>query len=423
VTIQPTASPLSTAERTPTLIPTPTDVVIQGTITLWHSWDESELPALVQVIADFQNIYPNVLFDVLYIPDEVLRGRFEEEARAGGGPTLLLGPAQWGPALYDAGLLSDLTQLAEEQMLANINQAAFEAVQYKDAIIGLPHTIQGVVLFRNLNIVPDSARTYEELIVLANSSTREDKVGAMLERSFFYSGAHLNGIGGRLMDNDGLPVFIDEKGEEWLDLLIKFEQVGPTDYYTDQDLVFFNEEKVGLIIDGTWNMLSSAETIGYNKFVIDPWPAYGDGALSGYVLSNNIYLSTRITEDQQRASWKFMQYLLSPEAQTILVEIDHLPSVEGVHISDPAKGRLLTQVMSALSEGVTYPVNPRFEAYSIPMDIAIKQVLEEGASPAEALQIAHDSILISISEMEITPTPPETSTPTPTLTTTPTVAN
>ncbi len=49
---------------------------LAGTIVLWHSWKESEIPGLNAVIAAFQEQYPDVTFDVLYTPHEDLRGKF-----------------------------------------------------------------------------------------------------------------------------------------------------------------------------------------------------------------------------------------------------------------------------------------------------------------------------------------------------------
>ena len=59
-----------------------------------------------KVIAAFQGMYPDVQFDVLYVPFDDLRGKFETAAATGGGPSVLIGAADWGPALFDAELVS-----------------------------------------------------------------------------------------------------------------------------------------------------------------------------------------------------------------------------------------------------------------------------------------------------------------------------
>ena len=115
----PRTQPGATATRTPrpTQAITPTPTVIQGTVSIWHSWSEDQVPALVQILAGFSVHYPNVLFDVQYIPSEDLRRAYEVQTLNNSGPALLLGPAEWGPYLYDIGLISDLGNLIDENLL------------------------------------------------------------------------------------------------------------------------------------------------------------------------------------------------------------------------------------------------------------------------------------------------------------------
>ncbi|MBN1147471.1 MAG: hypothetical protein JXA78_09455, partial [Anaerolineales bacterium] len=137
---QPTPAPpptvTSTPTRSPTLTPTPTEFVMRGTVRLWHSWDEAEMPALVQIRDGFRALYPDVHFDVLYVPANDLLARYQAEAFEGRGPGLLLGPAEWGPELYDAYLLADLSSVASESLLGSLNQPALGAARYKGALIG-----------------------------------------------------------------------------------------------------------------------------------------------------------------------------------------------------------------------------------------------------------------------------------------------
>ena len=379
----------------------PPEEEVMGTITLWQSWKENEIESLNEVIAAFQEKHPDVQFDVLYVPFDDLRGKFETAAATGGGPTVLIGAADWGPALYDAELVADVRGFTNAPFLASINEAALGAVKYKGALIGLPETIKGVVMFRNTDIIAEAPATFDDLVAAAQAATQGDVVGANLERGFFFSAAHLDGIGGQLMDRDGNPMFNDEKGVEWLNLLNSFSDAGPTEYYTDNDVNLFKAGKAGIIIDGTWNTASLAEAIGADKLAIDPWPAFGEeeGAhLSGYVQTENIYLSANAEGDDQMAAWKFMEFFLSAEAQAILADptkAGHIPAVAGVEVSDPH----MVQAMEAFAAGAVFPVIPEMGAYWGPMDTALQSVFDEGADPADALQQAFDSITAAIEEI------------------------
>jgi ABC-type glycerol-3-phosphate transport system substrate-binding protein len=136
--------------------PTPTEIVVRGTLTVWHSWEEAQRPALLRRIAAFQALYPDVQFDVLYIPSIDLRASFEAAAAEGGGPSILIAPAEWGPELFDRGWVVDLNGLAQPELLQTFNPAALGTLQYNGALIGLPNNIQGAVLYRNNSLVFDA---------------------------------------------------------------------------------------------------------------------------------------------------------------------------------------------------------------------------------------------------------------------------
>lgn len=372
---------------------------------MWHAWDEAYMPALAQITQDFRALYPDVSFDVLYVPGENMQARYEVEALAGNAPALLLGPAEWGPPFYDAALIADLSGMINDDLLETLNQPALGAVRYKGALIGLPYAIQGVVLYRNKDISTLGPNTFDELVALAQSSTIGEDVGAMLERSFFYSGAHLNGIGGQLMDENGLPAFNNSKGLEWLELLRAFELAGPPNYFTDEDLELFKTGRIGWIIDGTWNLDTLAEAIGPEKLAIDAWPAYQDGRLSGYVRAENLYINPRIQSQDMFVTIKFVEHFLSPGAQSHLAEVGRIPAASGVTISDTVNGPLLVQAIAALATGTTYPVVPEIAFYNIHMDVALRSYFEEALPPEQVLQTAHDAILTSVAQSQPTPTP------------------
>jgi maltose-binding protein MalE len=90
------------------------------------------------------------------VPFDDLRGRFETAVATGRGPTLLIGASDWGPALYDAGLVADVSTLASADFLDTINQAALGAVWYKDALTGLPNQQKGIIMYRNKGIIADA---------------------------------------------------------------------------------------------------------------------------------------------------------------------------------------------------------------------------------------------------------------------------
>jgi arabinogalactan oligomer/maltooligosaccharide transport system substrate-binding protein len=402
-----TQSTKPTATRTlePPPYPTPTEVEIQGTVRIWHSWNEPERISLAQIIDGFREIYPDVYFDVLYIPVEDIQARYGFETQEGSGPTLLLGPAEWGPALFEANLIQDLKGALQSSIIAGVNKPAMGAAYYKEALIGLPYAIQGIVLYRNKEIATLSPKTLDELITMAQTATQGEDVGTILERSYFYSGAHLNGIDGQWMDSDGMPTFNNERGLAWIELLRTFEQAGPVNFMTDQDIEYFESGRVGWIIDGTWNMQTLAEALGAEKLAIDPWPICEYGRLSGYVLPDNFFLSSRAEGNNREAAIKFIEYFLSPQAQNNLSAVGRIPAISNIQLTDSDTSSLITQAMAALAEGTAYPVLPVMSIYNMNVDVALRAIFEEGVPPAQALQNAEEAIQAAIQQGQMTPTP------------------
>jgi maltose-binding protein MalE len=355
-------------------------------VTIWHSWNATETQTLEDVIRAFQDIYPNVKFVLTYVPVDELQAQYERAAYLGNGPSLLLGQADWGPGYYDKGLIADLSSIADKQFLATINPAALNEATYRGALIGLPYAIRsGVVLYRNKTILPKAAGSFDELVALSKTATHGGTVGAYLEWSFFFSAAHLDGLGGQLMDRNGDPTFNSSVGVAWLNLLHAFKQAGPTEFNGNRDMEAFKAGKAGMIIDGTWNKNQLAQAIGLQNLAIDPWPTYQSGHLAGYLQTDNIYLDSDTSGDQRYAALQFMGFFLAREVQAIMTRAGHIPAVMDVKADDP----LMVQEMAAFKGAVAYPIRREINAYWDPLQAATLSVVNGSADPVSALLQAY----------------------------------
>ncbi len=409
--IAPEGAPAVSATPTPhgllLITPTLTPSLPTGTVSIWHSLQDDELPALLRPIDEFRKANPGVQFDVTYIPSLDLRVAYEQAALQGRAPTVLVGAADWGPSLYDQGLVADLSSLAPQELLDRLNPAGVETGRYKDALLGLPLNLDGIVLYRNGLIAPIGPATFDELVTFAQSATEGGAVGAILDRGFAYSGAHLNGLGGKWINADGTPAFNDENGLEWAALLGAFEQAGPVEYQSDNDLQLFKEGRVGMITEGTWQSQNLAEAIGADNLVIDPWPLVSGGALSGFVRADSVFLNPRALEEDHQISWEFVKTLFTPQSQAGLAQVGFIPAIDPAQITAAgAEARiedaLISQAMAALAGGAAYPIHPQFASYLPYLDIAIQSIFNGEASAADALQTAEDAIL---AELQSTPEP------------------
>jgi maltose-binding protein MalE len=176
-------------------------------------------------------------------------------------------------------------------------------------------------------------------------------------------------------------------------MMDRFTEAGPAEYYTDNDVNLFKAGNAGIIIDGTWNLNDLAAAIGEENLSVDLWPA----GMSGYVQNDNIYMGANAEGNDQQATWAFMKFLLTPEAQKILTENNkgYIPSVAGVEVPD----RLRQEAFAAFEGGTAFPVIPEMGAYWGPMDTALKSVFDQGTDPAAALATAEEAVNAAIVEI------------------------
>jgi maltose-binding protein MalE len=394
----PTASLQPTVSPTGGPLPTPTETRLRGTVSIWHAWDEQKRPALLKVIQDFQSIYPDVTFDVQYVPPIDLKAAFEAASLDGAAPDIVIGDGAWGPEWYDHGWVADLLENPSNDLINSLNPAGIEAARYQDALIGLPVSLEGVVLYRNRNIILASAETLDEMVAFARQVTKGDVYGTYLERSFYYSGGHLMGVGGSLMDSEGYPTFNDEYGLAWVDLLRSFERFGLVDFYSDDDVQYFTENRAGYIIESTRLRNRLVEAMGTASVAIDPWPLLEKGSMSGFVQAENVYLSPGGVMKEGQAAWKFVEMLLLPSSQAYLAETDSIPALRATTAFAPGsqfstRNDLVEQAMIALEGGYAYPVVPQMAVYPPQMDIALQSIFQDGVPAGQALASAEDAII------------------------------
>jgi arabinogalactan oligomer/maltooligosaccharide transport system substrate-binding protein len=351
---------------------------LTGTITLWHAWKDTEIESLNEVISGFQALHPNVTFDVLYVPFDDLQNKVTTEWSTGTGPSVLIGATDWASSFLDADLIYDMKGLISQDVIDTINPAALGAVTYDGVYAGLPETLKGVVMYRNKTLVPDAPKTFDDIVAAGNAS---------LERGFFFSMPNLiTACDGEIADADGMPMFNTDAGVCWLELLNQYPN--PT-YNTDDDVDTFKAGQTGIIIDGTWNLGALSEAIGADNLAIDPWPTAANGAMSGVVQTESIYISNNTTDADLDAATAFVEYFLSKESQTTLSDATkaaHIPAVSGVEVTDP----LLAGAVAAFSGGIA---QPRFGGcYWGNMDTALNAYFGGEQTAQEALQSAADVI-------------------------------
>jgi ABC-type glycerol-3-phosphate transport system substrate-binding protein len=392
--LQPT--PARTIVSAQVIVPLGTPPPYGGTVTLWHAWDPAQSAALMQVVAGFQKTYPDVRFDILVLPQADLLTRYDVEAYNGGGPSLLIGPSDWTAYLVDRALVEDLTPYVSEPFRQTIYPAALQTGLYQGQLACLPLNLSGALLYRNTLLLPEPADTVAEMLAQAEAATRAGSVGAYLERGFAFSFAHLYGLGGSLLDEQGAPAFQVEDYRyslAWVELLQSFARPGAYAFNDEKDTSYFTQGRVGYLVDGSWNLPRLRAAVGAERLAIDPWPSLPGGSLSGYVKAESLYLNINTAANSELdhlATLRFMGFLMTVPVQEYLAAQGQIPSL----VNAAPQDALLKQAHAAMAGGTAYPASLLGKdgavrmIYQDTLDAALRDIFENGTPPRQALEKA-----------------------------------
>ncbi len=366
-----TEAPNTEASTVETTVETEGPIV--GTVTLWHGWTEREIESLDEVISAFRAVHPEVVVETRVVPFDDLRSTVTAAWATGEGPTVLLGASDWALGFGDADLVLDLATVISADVIAGLLSSAVDAVTFDGAILGLPHSLTGVVMYRNTSLMPEAPASLDDIIARGD---------AHLERGFFFSIGHLvTACGGAVANPDGSAAFAGAAGQCWLETLASFPGV-EGEYYSENDVNAMKAGEASVIIDGTWNLESIVNALGEENVSIDPWPTAALGSLGGVMQAESVYVGSLTGGDELVATATFVEYFLGAEAQSILADparAGHIPAFAG----DMAAGRFQAQALAALTGGVALP---RFgDCYWSNMDAALQAFFSASVDAATAL--------------------------------------
>jgi maltose-binding protein MalE len=321
---------------------------------------------------------------VSYFPADELQAAFESASSGSIAPSVLLGPAAWGPELYAQGLVQEVDDLVDPELRQAVYPIAWGQVAIEGALVGLPIELQGVVLYRNGKLAGEPAATLEDLIAAAQTLSPQ---GAGLDFGFVYSASQLAACGGGLFGPEGEPGFGGSVGLCWLGLLTEFSRAGPVTFNSDQDLELFESGQVAWLMETTARADRLRQAIGESNLVVDPWPVYaatGD-RMAGFVWTENAYLSAALDPKDLEVAWAFARFVVSPQAQRILSEtlgIGHVPVLQSLEVDQPR----LSQARAILSRGVPMPRTQDLTPIAEALEWAARVVAVQGGDPAVALE-------------------------------------
>lgn len=304
---------------------------LDGRILIWHSWPETEQAVLDNVLQEFRDIHPDVTIISTYVPPNELRQRYETTVPQGLGPNLIIGDADWIPALAAADLVAELNQyqVTTFDFLASTLRKLRRPGE--SGLYGLPLAVGTRVLYYNATMVARPFSTIDEMFA---ASEGDDRVALPVTFEDAYWGIQAYGAG--LFNSSGEFDLTDSGLIPWLTVL-KDAQEAPN-LITSRDLValrqLFIDGEVAYYIGRPEDLDILNDAIGEFAVGVATLPQGPTGAAGPLLRVEALMLNPASSAKQTALAVTVAQFLTNEEQSTIFMrETGRVPANRQVEVN------------------------------------------------------------------------------------------
>ncbi|WP_341718965.1 extracellular solute-binding protein [Micromonospora sp. FIMYZ51] len=372
-------------------------------LTWWDTSDpQNEGPAFKELIAKFNQTYPNVKINYQSVPFGEAQNKFKTAAQAKtGAPDILRAEVAWVPefaslgylyALDGSELLSDADDYLETPLASN---------KYDGKTYGVPQVTDSLALMYNKELltkagISEPPKTWAELKTVAQTvKEKTDAEGVYLNPAGYFMLPFMYGEGGDLVDTEGKKIVINS-AENAAGLQIAKDLIdsgaaakpSANDAYGTM-MTLFKEQKVAMIINGPWevnNVKSAPAFGGLENLGIAPVPA-GSAKAGGPVGGHNYVIWSGMPQEKVDAAVAFVKFMSSAESQAFLSDkLGLLPTRTSAYQVDSVKNNAVVAAFQAVNEAaVGRPWIPEAGQFFGPLDQMATEVLIQNKDPKAAL--------------------------------------
>jgi arabinogalactan oligomer/maltooligosaccharide transport system substrate-binding protein len=348
------------------------------TLTIWHGYTETEEQVFSDAVASFTEANPNITVEVLAVPFDELQNKFQTEAAAGEGPTLVTGPQDRMAGYADAGLLAEIDGSAD--FVSDLVPAAVEGGRVGGTLVGLPLNNKVVALFYNKSMVDSPPADFDELLAMAADG------GLAITADWFHNYMWVPAFGAQLFDGDNKCI-LDTSGAaagfEYLKTVC--DSPGVTCDGNDGDMdTLYRSGDAAFRIQGPWMSGDAIADLGAENVGVARVPSIpGGGDPRTWNQSEMIQINANASEDEVEAAMLFIEHLTSEAVQAdFLSRANWIPANANVDVSsNPVVGAFLEQV--PFSD--PFPVVAELGATWAPMGNAVTEIIEGVKSAEDAI--------------------------------------
>ncbi|TXG80337.1 MAG: maltose ABC transporter substrate-binding protein [Thermomicrobiales bacterium] len=385
---------------------TPATAQDSGTLTIWHGWTGAEAETLNnEIIPAWQTANPGITIEVLAVPFDQLKNKYQTEVATGGGPDLLIGPADWTGELASAELVMPLDGLVSADALSQYVPAAVDALKFDGQLYGLPESIETVALYYNTDLVPTPPANSAELVQMSGdiAAANAGTYGFALFSNFYHPAGYLFGWGGQLFTPENTSALNSPETVSFLTWLKDLTSQPGVTYQNDDGAIssLFKEGKAGMVINGPWAVADYQSALGADKVAVAPLPIIsenGDAPALPFLGVKQIMVNSNLDEAQAALATQFAEFFTGAEVGQILADsAGHLPANTSVDVSaNPIASAFVAQAANS----TPMPTIPQMGQVWTPAQDMIGKVLDGSATPEQAAADAAKQIDDAISLMD-----------------------
>ncbi len=367
---------------------------IDGRVVLWHSWSGADGDALAAILTDFQERYPNLTVDTLFVAYDELPQTYADAVAEGGGPDLVFAPNWWLRDLVDVESVQPLDELVDSSTLERFWPAAVDNLRVDGRLYGLPVNVDLVALYVNQGLIAPQAipLTTDDWLALV-AKNPEAGVGFYTNLYHLYWG--IPAFGGALMGEEGRVVLDGNPGAA--DFLTWLQEMDRTQgNFVDLDygmlLDRFKKGEYPFFVDGPWAAAELREVIG-DDLIVTTLPAGPAGPAQPWLSADGLFVNPVVGSEQQQRALLLADYVTNAESGRKWAELGgRLPANRDAETGDdPILNGFLRQAANAQA----MPTNPEMaEVWGYGGDMLLK-VLDADMDPtavvAETTALVNDA--------------------------------
>ncbi len=376
---------------------------VSGSLTWWDTSDDTnEGPAFQELIDKFEEEYPDVDVTRQYVPFDQAQNKFKTAAESGkGAPDILRAEVAWVPEFASLGYLYALDGTAALDDADDYFETPLSSNVFDGKTYGVPQVTDSLALLYNKELfekagIDSAPTTWDEVAEAAKALKSEAKVdGIFINPAGYFMLPFMYGEGGDLVDTEAQEIVVNsEENAAGLQAAVDLVKSGAApkppaaDAYAAM-MTAFTEGKVGMIINGPWevNNIRNAEGFGgVENLGIAPVPA-GSATAGAPVGGHNYVVWSGMDEAKAEAAIAFIDFMNSAESQAFLAdELGLLPTRKSTYEEETVSSNpVISAFKPVVDAAVARPWIPEGGQFFGPLDEMAVEVVVQGQAPEKAL--------------------------------------